>query len=144
MLLCACSRQAEPPIGASPAERSPSLAAAAAVGPPLFVGRWAASRSACSTHGWELTATSLTSPNALNCELTKARPTSAGYTVYAVCKVGKAAQPTRLVFTLTGPSTDRSLTLTGGPFLEPMALAHCPGGLQSASTAAPASTNAPA
>ncbi len=142
--LCACSRQPEPPIGAAPAERAPSLAAAAAIGPPLFVGRWAASRGACAARGWDLTPTSLTSPNALTCELTKAQPTSAGYTVYAVCKIGKAAQPTRLIFTLSGPSTNRSLTLTGGPFLEPMALARCPSGIQSASTASPASSAAPA
>ena len=113
-------------------------------GPPLFVGRWAASQAACATRGWELTPTSLKSPSALSCELTKAQPTSAGYTVYAVCTVGKAAQPTRLVFTLSGPSTNRGLTLTGGPFLEPMALARCPSGVLSASAAPPSSSSAPA
>ena len=144
-LLCACSKESQlPPIGAAPAERAPPLTTSAPAGAPLFVGRWAATQNACSTKGWDLTATSLRSPSALNCDLTKARPTSAGYTVYAVCTVGKAAQPTRLIFTLTGPAANRSLTLTGGPFLEPMALAKCPNGVQSASNTAPPSSSAPA
>jgi hypothetical protein len=144
-LLCACSQKPEPPIGSAPAERAPPMTTgAAATGAPLFVGRWAASQDACATRGWDLTATSLRSPSALSCELTKARPTPAGYTVYGVCMVGKAAQPTRLIFTLTGPAANRSLTLTGGPFLEPMALAKCPDGLQSASNPAPPSSSAPA
>jgi hypothetical protein len=144
-LLCACSQKPEPPIGSAPAERAPPMTTgAAATGAPLFVGRWAASRDACATRGWDLTATSLHSPSALNCDLTKARPTGAGYTVYGVCSVGKAAQPTRLIFTLTGPASNRSLTLTGGPFLEPMALARCPDGVQSASNPAPPASSAPA
>jgi hypothetical protein len=143
-LLAACSRSDDPPIGSAPAERAPTLTAIAPAGAPLFVGRWAASRSACSTKGWDLTTTSLRSPSALSCELTKARPTPAGYTVYGVCTVGKATEPTRLIFTLTGPAAARSLTLTGGPFLEPMALAKCPDGLQSAANAPPPSSSAPA
>ena len=139
----ACSRQSEPPIGAAPAERAPPRTAAELAGPPQFVGRWAASETACSTRSWSLTASNLTSPSALTCELFKAERTSAGYVVNSTCKVGKASQPMRLVFTLTGSGPNRSLTLTGGPFTEPLALSRCPGNLESASST-PASAAAPA
>lgn len=141
--LCACGRH-EPPLGAAPAERSPPMTSTSPAGQPLFVGRWAASRAACADRGWEITAAALKSPSALSCEIAKAEPTSAGYTVYATCIVGKATQPSRLVFTFSGPSTNRALTLTGGPFTEPMALARCPAGLQSAESAPPQSSAAPA
>ena len=140
--LAACSRPSEPPIGSAPAERAPPLTASVAAGPPVYVGHWAVSRSACGERGWDLTAAGLQSPSALSCEFFKAEPTSAGYTVYSTCKVGKAAQPMRLVLTLTGQG--KSLTLSGGPFSEPVALARCPAGLQSASSAPPESASAPA
>ena len=141
-LLGGCERSL-PPIGAAPAERAPALSAAALAGPPGFVGRWAASKGACVARGWELTAARLTSPSALSCELFNADRTSAGYTVYSTCMVGKASQPMRLVFTLTGSGSNRSLTLTGGPFTEPVALSRCPEAIESASGAA-ASSAAPA
>ncbi len=136
--LGACGRGNEPPFGAAPAERAPPITAVAPAGKPLFVGRWAASREACANSGWEMTAVSLKSPSALSCEISKAEPTGAGYTVYGTCSVGKAMQPTRLVFTFSGPAHNRGLTLTGGPFTEPMALTRCPAGLQSAEGATPA------
>ena len=142
-MLAACGQRSLPPIGAAPAERTPPRSAAELAGPPQFVGRWAASTTACSGRGWTLTASSLTSPTALTCELFKAERTSAGYVVNSSCKVGKASQPMRLVFTLTGSGATRSLTMTGGPFTEPMALAQCSEAVQSASST-PASAAAPA
>ncbi|HEY5411043.1 MAG TPA: hypothetical protein VIJ94_09995 [Caulobacteraceae bacterium] len=142
-LLCGCEREHLPPIGAAPAERAPSITAATAAGPPAFVGRWAASKAACAARGWALTPTSLTSPSALSCQFFKAQRTSAGYTVYSTCTVGKASQPVRLVFTLTGSGAARSLTLTGGPFTEPVSLSRCSEAAQSASSM-PASAAAPA
>lgn len=139
--LGACHRR-EPPLGAAPAERAPPLTAAAAAGPPLFVGHWAVSSKACAERGWDLTATSLQSPSALSCTFSKAEPTSAGYTVYAVCAVGKASQPTRLILTFS--SHGHSLTLTDGPFTEPVALTRCPAGARSAESAPPESSSAPA
>jgi hypothetical protein len=142
--LGACSQHHEPPIGAAPAERAPPLTASAASGPPLFVGRWAASKSACAARGWQLTAGSLISPSALSCQFSKAEPTSAGYTVYSICAVGKASQPTRLIFTFSGSAANRALTLSGGPFTEPVALSRCPAGVESADSTPPASSSAPA
>ena len=141
-LLGACERPL-PPIGAAPAERAPALSPAAQAGPPGFVGRWAASKAACAARGWELTSVSLTSPTALTCELLDAQRTSAGYTVYSTCAVGKASQPVRLVFTLTGAGAARSLTLTGGPFTEPVSLARCSEAVASTSNTPP-SAAAPA
>ena len=141
--LGACSEHHEPPLRAAPAGRAPAKTAAQIAGPPLFVGRWAASTAACASRGWELTPARLTSPSALTCEFFKTEPTSAGYTVYSTCMVGKASQPMRLVFTLTGSGGSRSLTMTGGPFTEPVALSKCSGAVESASST-PASAAAPA
>ena len=141
--LCACQRE-EPPLGAAPAERMPALSAATAAGPPTFVGRWAVSRAACNRRSWTLTGASLASPSALSCQLLKAERTSAGYTVYSTCAIGKVSQPMRLIFTLTGSGAERSLTLTGGPFTEPVALTRCPVEQQAAENAPPASSFAPA
>ncbi len=128
LLLSACGSK-EPPIGASPAERGPAVAVA---GPPSFVGLWASAPAVCA-RPWVLKADSLQSPSVLACQFVKVEPTSAGYTVWSTCSVGKAAAPTRLVFTLTGEG-NRSLTLTGGPFDEPLALGKCDAATQSAST----------
>lgn len=141
--LGACNQHHLPPIGAAPAERAPAPTLAEAAGPPLFVGRWAASTAACASRAWDLTPTSLKSPSALTCEFFKDERTSAGYTVYSTCKVGKASQPVRLVLTLTGSGATRSLTLTGGPFTEPVALSRCAPGIESASST-PESAAAPA
>jgi hypothetical protein len=140
-MLGACGQRHLPPIGAAPAERAPEQTAAEAAGPPLFVGRWAASATACDSRVWELTATRLTSPSALSCQLLKAERSSAGYSVNGMCTVGKASQPMRLIFTLTG--SGRSLTMTGGPFTEPVALARCSQDLEAASST-PSSAAAPA
>ncbi len=141
--LCACQRE-EPPLGAAPAERMPAVSAATAAGPPAFVGRWAVSRGACGERSWTLTAASLASPSALSCQFFKSVRTSAGYTVYSTCAIGKATQPMRLVFTLTGAGAERALTLSGGPFTEPVALTRCPVDQQAAQSAPPASSAAPA
>ena len=121
----ACQRTPEPPLGAGIAERA-SPHPASAAGTPTFVGRWAVAKAACARQPWVLTTGELRSPSVLSCSFDKVDPTDAGYTVYSVCTVGKAKAPGRLVFTLTGRGAARSLTVNGGPFTEPMALARCP------------------
>jgi hypothetical protein len=118
----ACHRPTAPPIAVHAAER----AAPPADGTLGFVGRWAATPAACATRAWVLTADALRSPSVLACSFDQVSPTDAGYTVDGVCAVGKARAPGRLVFTLTGRGEARSLTVNGGPFTEPVALAHCP------------------
>ena len=59
----------------------------------------------------------------------------------SVCTVGKAREPGHLDFTLTGKGAGRSLTVSGGPFNEPMGLVACPpaGGLDAQASGAAAS-----
>ena len=119
----ACQRHAAPPIAVQAVERA---APRPADGTPAFVGRWAATPAACATRAWVLTSDALRSPSVLACSFDQVSQTDAGYTVDGVCAVGKARAPGRLVFTLTGRGEARSLTVNGGPFTEPVALAHCP------------------
>jgi hypothetical protein len=128
----ACQRHAAPPVAVQVVERGPQRPAD---GTPGFVGRWAATPAACASRAWVLTSDALRSPSVLACSFDRVSPTDAGYAVDSVCTVGKARAPGRLTFTLTGRGEARSLTVDGGPFTEPVALAHCPGPatLQSAS-----------
>ncbi|MEI9963914.1 MAG: hypothetical protein WDM92_03660 [Caulobacteraceae bacterium] len=128
-MLAACSGKPEPSLGASIAEMapSPSLSAAAAGQPPAFVGVWAASTHACGSKTWTFTVDRLEAPGGLSCSFDRASPSSAGYEVDGICSVGKAVSPTRLDFTLSGAGGVRSLTISGGPFAEPVALARCDG-----------------
>ena len=112
----------EPPIGANPK----AYESAAPSGPLAFIGRWAGGPGRCSRDVWVIGSDGLRSPSALACSFESIEPTSAGYIVGGLCQVGKAVQPTRLVFTISGPPGSQSLTVTGGPFNEPIALSRCP------------------
>ncbi len=112
----------EPPIGANPK----AYQSAAPTGPLAFVGRWGGGSSRCARDVWVIGSDGLRSPSALACSFESIEPTSAGYIVGGMCQVGKAVQPTRLVFTISGPPGDQDLTVTGGPFNEPLALERCP------------------
>ncbi len=90
-----------------------------------YIGRWAAAPTACDNAAWVIQADSLQSPGPLSCTFVKVEPGSAGYTAWSECKVGQAAGPTRLVFTMSGSKADRDLTIEGGPFAEPVALERC-------------------
>ncbi len=133
LLLCAtvtaCGRGDEP-IKANPAYDSPVPA-----GPPVFIGRWAPGSAACDSGPWVIGSDGLRSPAGLACTFESIDPSSAGYIVGALCQVGKVMQPTRIVVTVTGRAPSQSITMTGGPFAEPVALSRCP----SPATAAPAS-----
>ena len=112
----------EPPIGANPK----AYQSAVPTGPLAFVGRWGGGSSRCARDVWVIGSDGLRSPSALACSFESIEPTSAGYIVGGMCQVGKAVQPTRLVFTISGPPGDQDLTVTGGPFNEPLALERCP------------------
>lgn len=123
--LAGCGNNKIPPIGAAPAEKAPAITAASMAGPPTFVGRWASSKAACAKRAWVFGAGGLQSPGALSCQFAHIDAASAGYTVSSLCSVGKAQSPTRLVITLTGKGATRSLTISSGPFTEPVPLAWC-------------------
>ncbi len=94
-------------------------------GTPVFVGRWAASSTACERDPWVFKTGGLTTTGALSCTFDSFSPTVAGYVANGVCTVGKASSPMRLTMTLTGADSSRSMTISGGPFAEPVALAPC-------------------
>jgi hypothetical protein len=113
---------------------------AQADGRPAFVGRWAAARTACGHDAWSLDGKGLVSPSVLSCSFDRVDPTDAGYTAIGICTAGKAKAPGRLVLTLTQGS--RALTLSGGPFAEPVALVRCTDDGQMQARATPAVTSA--
>ena len=119
--LTACG-PSEPPIGSNPK----AYDSAAPAGPPAFIGRWGLETHGCDRDIWLIGSDGLRSPGGLACGFESIDSTSAGYIVGAMCRIGKAVQPTRIVFTITGPVTAQSLTMTGGPFAEPVALSRCP------------------
>lgn len=123
-MLCACGER-EPPLGSAAVAAGPPPSAAAVAGPPAFVGHWAPSPASCDRDGWAFTTAGFETPGELSCSFDRINPTDAGYTAVGVCTVGKAKAPGRLVLTLTGQGPSRSLTLNGGPFIEPMALVRC-------------------
>jgi hypothetical protein len=129
-LAAGCHGKTLPAVGAATAPAAPAGRApqspASADGAPAFVGRWAVTAATCSRQAWVLTADTLSSPSVLSCSFQGVEPTDAGYMVDSQCMVGKARAAGRLVFRLTGRGQNRALTLSGGPFSEPMALVRCP------------------
>ncbi len=98
----------------------------AASGPARFIGRWAAAPTACGHEAWQIGAQQLRSPTTLACSLETVHATDAGYTVDGMCTVGKAVAPSSLVFTMSGADRRGGLTISGGPFDEPVGLVRCP------------------
>ncbi len=117
--MTAC-RPSEPPIGANPKAYESAVEA----GSPAYIGRWSVA-SDCDRDIWVIGSDGLRSPSALTCTFDAVEATSAGYVVNGICQVGKAMQPTRMVFTMSGKGVSRSLTVSGGPFAEPIALSQC-------------------
>jgi len=126
LALCACHGSGVPMAKASPELDQPAPAAAAAAAKvPAYVGRWAVTPSACAARAWNVGADQLRSPGPFSCSFTEVTPTLAGYTVLGMCRVGKASAPGRLVFTMTQLPSGPSLTVSGGPFQEPIGLVRC-------------------
>jgi hypothetical protein len=122
-LLAACHRGGVPMAKASP-ELTRSVSHTVD-GRPGYVGRWAVTAADCSRRAWVFSAAAMQTPGPFSCNLEHVQPTPAGYTVDGTCQVGAASAPGRLVFTLTRLG-GLSLTVSGGPFPEPVALARCP------------------
>jgi hypothetical protein len=97
---------------------------ASAEGVPHFVGRWAAADGQCATP-WVFQARSLKGGD-ISCEFDKVDTSSAGYSVASTCKIQGKLQPVRLSIVLPDPNRVSSLTVSGGPFLDAVALQRCP------------------
>ena len=108
------------------AERSIPIAApaASAEGAPRFVGRWALTAAQCAD-AWVILSHSLKA-GASNCDFNKVEPSSAGYTMNAVCHEPGGPTPVRLIITAPNQARISLLTLSGGPFKDAVPLQRCP------------------
>ena len=107
------------------AERSiPLIAPAAEAGtPPTFVGNWAETTAQCD-QPMVIQARSLSSDSA-DCEFDKVDQSGAGYAVASTCKVRGKLQPVRLNMIMPESDHMSSLTVSGGPFKDALALQRC-------------------
>jgi hypothetical protein len=107
------------------ADRSIPLIAPAASADtaPTFVGRWAASTAQCD-QPMVIEARSLAGPDA-DCEFDKVDQSSAGFAVSSTCKVAGKLQPVRINMIMPESDHMSSLTLSGGPFKDTLALQRC-------------------
>jgi hypothetical protein len=136
LAVAACQKSGLPMAKDSPELEQPAPSAGGAGKIPAYVGRWAVTPSACDSKAWTVASDQLRSPGPFSCSFTEVTPTLAGYTVLSMCRVGKAAAPGRLVFTMVRLPSGPSLTVSGGPFQEPIGLVRCNEPLQA--SAAPA------
>jgi hypothetical protein len=104
------------------ADRSiPVLApAASAETPARYIGRWAATPAQCSD-AVVIEVRSLRD-DGFTCEFDKVDQSSAGYTATSLCRMKGGPQPSRLTMIMPEPA---SLTLSGGPFKDGVALQRC-------------------
>lgn len=90
---------------------------------PHFVGRWSTADGQCASP-WVIQARSLQGGD-ISCEFDKVDTSSAGYSVASTCKVEGKLQPVRLSIVLPDPNRSTSLTVSGGPFQDAVALQRC-------------------
>jgi hypothetical protein len=128
----ACHQQGLPIAKSSPEPAHAALSASMGSSTPAYVGRWAVTASACEDRPWSLASDQLRSPGPFSCTFEQVTPTLAGYTVNALCRVGKANAFGRLELTMARLPSGPSLTVSGGPFQEPIGLTRCPEPVQAA------------
>ena len=110
-------------------KHSPQLASAPVMqGPQALDGRWARTVADCVGAAWTVSASGLEAPNGLHCSFAKLNAATAGFGADTVCKGAGAERIGWMTMTLSGQGASRGLTLAGGPFPTPVALARCPAG----------------
>ncbi len=104
------------------ADRSiPMLApAASAETPARYVGHWAATPEQCAD-AVVIEVRSLRDEG-FNCEFDKVDQSSAGYTATSLCRMKSGPVPSRLTMIMPEPA---SITISGGPFKDGVALTRC-------------------
>ncbi|HEX8232748.1 MAG TPA: hypothetical protein VF559_05320 [Caulobacteraceae bacterium] len=122
--LAACDRRESIVRAESPLE---AASPAQAQGQPAFVGAWARTAAECAQRPWRLSSTHLAGPGGVDCSIDQLDASLAGYTAHSACTRGGVATPGRIVLTL-GPAGGRTLTLSEGPFREPVSLVRCAAG----------------
>ena len=107
------------------ADSSPQVASSSVseAGAPHFMGRWSANGGQCADP-MIIKAKEL-HDGATDCEFAKVESSTAGYSISAVCHVGKGSTPGRLTLMLPDPYHSGSMTLSGGPYKNAVALERC-------------------
>ncbi len=101
----------------------PVAAQASAHGPPRFVGLWAAEPAQCRD-AWVFAAHSLHDAT-VSCDFDRADASPAGYSADALCHAGHGPQPSRLDLILPATGYPVTMTVSGGPFADGVALQRC-------------------
>ena len=95
------------------AETSPAVPATPVsdTGAPHYMGRWAVDAGHCAQP--MVIKAKMLDDGSNNCEFAKVDSSTAGYTISAMCRAGKAVTPSRLTLTLPDPAKTSSMTLAG-------------------------------
>jgi hypothetical protein len=105
------------------ADRTAPPAASAVRDAPWYIGRWARAADQCDDPwvfgAWRLDGRSV------GCDFNKVEASQAGYAVSATCHAGAGLQPTRLSIVTPDQVKVSSLTISGGPFTDAIALRRC-------------------
>lgn len=124
--LAGCNRQGNLVRAESPRGLQAS-ATAQAQAQPNFAGAWARTAAECRRQPWRLSVTRVTGPGGVDCGIEQLDSTLAGYTAHSTCTANGVATPGRIVLTV-GAAQTGTLTLSQGPFGEPVSLVRCPAG----------------
>jgi hypothetical protein len=124
-LLGGCGAKSAVTYAKGSAPTSPSIKAAQASAPPVFIGRWAANPAACQDMAWTFTVGRLQAPGVMTCAFDKFDPTSAGYSLIGMCGPAAPTVPTTLILTLSGAGGSSGLTVEGGVLAGPTPLIRC-------------------
>lgn len=87
-----------------------------------YVGRWAVTPANCAAHPWTFDKISLAAGDGTVCQIASAERSPAGYSLPGICKRPDGELPGRLLLTFAGVD---SMTLTGGPYKNPVTLVRC-------------------
>jgi hypothetical protein len=90
---------------------------------PWYVGRWARSPDQCADP-WVFSAWRLDG-RSVDCDFEKVEASQAGYAVSATCRSGGGLNPTRLSIVTPDQARVSTLTISGGPFTNAVALKRC-------------------
>lgn len=115
--LAACDRQDSPLF----ADQS-TVANAPAIPIQNYVGRWAVNADNCVSHPWTFAKASLAAGDGTVCDIAGAERSPAGFSLPGICRRPDGDLPGRLLLTFAGVD---SMTLTGGPYRQPVTLVRC-------------------
>lgn len=102
--------------------RAGAPATPASVGPPHYIGTWAAEPERCGKAVWSIIPGRLVTDAGGTCDLTQVQPTATGWVAQAAC----AGAPSGTIELNTTRSEPMSLVVSGAPWASPITLVKCP------------------